>query len=301
MPPTGRGGEGSCGVDTSCAAARPPPRPGPAPPEHGLAVAPSSGKVGGWGGDAGEGIPTLGSQPGSSSARFSPPPRRLRASGRNSEEQKERERRGKGDRQPRRGAQRLSTRSGARSLQERWGAEPQRPPSAPRGPTQGPRGRQARARRPSTARGQSHGHGHGTAPVRRFRRSGGEESRSRDGTRPNLTGMGGKGERGRQAGSPAGPPRPRASHAHGQTRAEGRERGALTGSGGAAPGAERRSLRSPPRRGSALPEGELHAGHSVWEQTLSERCKELSGKSLFNTSRSSKRPEGFRHFSCGSW
>lgn len=72
----------------------------------------------------------------------------------------------------------------------------------------------------------------------------------------------GAGAAGWESRRAAGPPRPRASHAHGQTRGRalkggaegrGRQRGALPGSGGAAPGAERRSLRSSPRRGSALP------------------------------------------------
>lgn len=69
--------------------------------------------------------------------------------------------------------------------------------------------------------------------------------------------------------------------------AEGRDRHReRSRSGGAAPGAECRSLRSEPRERSSL--------QTAWEQILSERGRELSGKYPSNTSRNPKHPDNFR-------
>lgn len=101
----------------------------------------------------------------------------------------------------------------------------------------------------------------------------------------------------------AGPPRPRASHAHGQTRARALKRGAegrgRERSRGAAAQRPCRAAISPVLSSPRLcpARGDL-AGNSAWEQNLSERGEV---KSLFNTFRSFKRPGGFRHFSCRSW
>lgn len=84
---------------------------------------------------------------------------------------------------------------------------------------------------------------------------------------------------------------------------DGRERGAPPRSGGATSGAERRSPWCCPRGASALPQQLLLlAGNSGWEQTHWEGGKELSSKSPFNTSWSSKHPDCLRHFfSCRRW